>query len=304
MQLKLISPRFSDTILDSLYDGIYVVDLERRITFWNKAAERITGFTKAEVLGTQCFDNLLRHVDDRGKPLCVTACPLSHTMQDGLLRSAAVYLHHKTGHRLPVAVGVAPILDNKERIIGGVEIFRDNSTSMAALEQLRELRDLAYLDELTHIANRRYLNIFIASKLNEFERHGWPFGVIMADLDLFKQVNDTFGHQVGDAVLKMVAETLLKNCRSFDLVGRWGGEEFLCVLCNPIAENQLLAIAERLRDLVASTWVTLPDRSINGTISLGVTLAQPQDTLETLIQRADALLYRSKAAGRNCSTYE
>jgi diguanylate cyclase (GGDEF)-like protein/PAS domain S-box-containing protein len=302
--MKINSEEFYKTLIENLYDGVYFVDRERRITFWNKAAERITGFSKDEVLGTRCFDNLLRHVDDQGNSLCLRGCPLLSTMHDGRLRSASVFLHHKSGQRLPVAVGVAPIADDQGEIIGGVEIFRDNSTAMAALEQLRELQDLAYLDELTRIANRRYLNIFLASKFNEFERHGWPFGVIMADLDLFKQVNDTFGHQVGDAVLKMVAETLLKNCRSFDLVGRWGGEEFLCVLCNPIAEEQLMAIAERLRNLMASTWLTMPDRSIKVTISLGITLVRSQDTVETLIQRADALLYRSKTAGRNCNTYE
>jgi diguanylate cyclase (GGDEF)-like protein/PAS domain S-box-containing protein len=302
--MKNISAEFYKTLIENLYDGVYFVDRDRKITLWNKAAERITGFSQDEVLGTRCSDNLLRHVDDQGRPLCEDACPLFFSLQDGQRRSASVFLHHKSGHRLPVTVGVAPITDDQGNIIGGVEIFRDNSTAMAALEQLRELEDLAYLDELTRIANRRYLEIFLTSKFNEFERFGWLFGLIFADLDHFKQVNDTYGHQVGDSALKLVAETLLKNCRSFDLLGRWGGEEFLCVLCNPIGEKQLLAIAERLRRLVASTWVTLPERAIKVTVSLGITLVRPQDTMETLMQRADALLYRSKAAGRNCITYE
>ena len=144
-----ISPNFYATLLDNLYDGVYFVDRERQITFWNKAAERITGFTKAEVLGKRCADNLLRHVDDRGNSLCEGACPLSYTLRDGQLRSASVFLHHKNGHRLPVAIGVAPITDNRQNIIGAVEIFRDNSATVAALEHLKELEDLAYLDGLT-----------------------------------------------------------------------------------------------------------------------------------------------------------
>ena len=138
-----ISPNFYATLLDNLYDGVYFVDRERRITFWNKAAERITGFTQAEVLGKRCADNLLRHVDDRGNSLCEGACPLSYTLRDGQLRSASVFLHHKNGHRLPVAIGVAPITDNQQNIIGAVEIFRDNSATVAALEHLKELEDLA-----------------------------------------------------------------------------------------------------------------------------------------------------------------
>jgi diguanylate cyclase (GGDEF)-like protein/PAS domain S-box-containing protein len=298
-----LSPDFYATLLDNLYDGVYFVNREREITLWNKAAERITGFSKAEVLGKRCADNVLCHVDQRGNSLCTGACPLSYTLGDGQPRSASVFLHHKQGHRLPVVVGVAPITDSQQKIIGAVEIFRDDSATVAALEHLKELEDLAYLDGLTRIANRPYLETFIVGKFNELRRLGWPFGVIFLDVDRFKQVNDTFGHQTGDVVLKMVAQTLLKNCRSFDLVARWGGEEFICVISKLKDADQIGSIAERLRVLVESAWVPLPDCSLHVTISLGVTLARLQDTPETLIHRADDLMYQSKTAGRNRITY-
>jgi diguanylate cyclase (GGDEF)-like protein/PAS domain S-box-containing protein len=298
-----LSPKFYATLLDNLYDGVYFVNQEREITLWNKAAERITGFTKAEVLGKRCADNLLCHVDQRGNSLCKGACPLSYTLADGQPRSASVFLHHKLGHRLPVAIGVAPIPDRRGNIIGAVEIFRDDSATVAALEHLKELEDLAYLDGLTRIANRSYLEAFIVGKFNELRRLGWSFGVIFVDLDQFKQVNDTFGHQTGDLALKTVAQTLLKNCRSFDLAGRWGGEEFVCVISKLQDADQIAAVAERLRVLVENSWVPLADCSLHVTISLGVTLARLQDTPETLIQRADDLMYRSKTDGRNRVTY-
>jgi diguanylate cyclase (GGDEF)-like protein/PAS domain S-box-containing protein len=298
-----ISPDFYATLLDNLYDGVYFVDRDRRITLWNKAAERITGFTRAEVVGKRCADNVLRHVDQRGNCLCEGACPLASTLGDDQLRSASVFLHHKDGHRLPVAIGVAPITDKQQKIIGAVEIFRDNSATVAALEHLKELEDLAYLDALTKIANRTYLEHFLVGKFNELRRLGWSFGVIFVDLDRFKLVNDTYGHQTGDVVLKMVAQTLVKNCRSFDLVGRWGGEEFICIIGNLKDADQLMVTAERLRVLVESAWLSLPDCSLHVTISLGATLARLQDTPETLIHRADELMYRSKTAGRNRFTY-
>jgi diguanylate cyclase (GGDEF)-like protein/PAS domain S-box-containing protein len=298
-----ISSDFYATLLDNLYDGVYFVDRERRITLWNKAAERITGFTRGEVVGKRCADNVLRHVDQRGNCLCESACPLAYTLDDGQPRSAPVFLHHKDGHRLPVAVGVAPITDKQQNIVGAVEIFRDNSATIAALEHLKELEDLAYLDALTKIANRAYLEHFIVGKFNEFRRLGWSFGVIFVDVDRFKLVNNTYGHQTGDVVLKMVAQTLLKNCRSFDLVGRWGGEEFICVISNLKDVDQLMVAAERLRALVESAWISLPDCSLHVTISLGATLARLQDAPETLIHRADELMYRSKTEGRNRVTY-
>jgi diguanylate cyclase (GGDEF)-like protein/PAS domain S-box-containing protein len=299
-----ITPTFYETLLDELSDGVYFVDRERRITFWNKAAEQITGFAKSEVLGKRCADNILRHVDDRGNSLCEGACPLSHSLSDGLKRSASVFLHHKNGYRLPVAIGVSPIKDSRDKIIGAVEIFRDDSATVAALEKIKNLEDLAYLDGLTRIANRTYVQTFIISKFNEFRRLGLSFGVIFADVDQFEQLNDTFGHQTGDEVLKMVAQTLEKNCRSFDLVARWGGEEFLCVVAKLTGPDHIISIAERLRFLVESSWLSLEDRALRVTISLGATLAQIQDTPETLIQRADDLMYQSKAAGRNCLTYK
>ena len=201
-----------------------------------------------------------------------------------------------------MAVGVAPITDRRQNIIGAVEIFRDDSATVAALEHLKELEDLAFLDGLTHIANRTYLETFIVGKFNEFRRLGWSFGVIFVDVDRFKQVNDTFGHQTGDVVLKTVAQTLLKSCRSFDLVGRWGGEEFVCVISKVKDADQLASIADRLRVLVENSWLPLTDCSLHITISLGVTLARLQDSPETLIQRADDLMYRSKTAGRNRAT--
>jgi diguanylate cyclase (GGDEF)-like protein/PAS domain S-box-containing protein len=298
-----ISPDFYATLLDNLYDGVYFVDRDRRITLWNKAAERLTGFTQAEVLGKRCADNVLRHVDERGNSLCEGACPVAYTLGDGQQRSASVFLHHKDGHRLPVAIGVAPITDKHQNIIGAVEIFRDNSATVAALEHLKELEGLAYLDTLTKIANRTYLEHFIVSKFNEFRRLGWSFGVIFIDVDHFQQVNGNYGHQTGDLVLKMVAQTLVKNCRSFDLVGRWGGEEFICVISKLKEADQIAIIAERLRALVESAWVSLPECSLHVTISLGVTLARLQDTPENLIHRAEDLMYRSKDAGANRVTY-
>ena len=100
---------FYRELLDNLYEGVYYVDRQRRITFWNKAAETITGYSRREVLGHKCFQNLLKHVDDQGVSLCLSACPLAQTIQDGQPRSTSVYLHHKDGHRLPVAVRVAPL---------------------------------------------------------------------------------------------------------------------------------------------------------------------------------------------------
>jgi diguanylate cyclase (GGDEF)-like protein/PAS domain S-box-containing protein len=284
-------------LLDNLADGVYFTDLECRVIYWNKGAERLSGFSQSDVVGNRCRDNILMHVNSSGEALCPSACPLRATIQDGQSREADIFLHHKSGSRLPVRVRVAPLKDTSGEIIGAVEVFSDNTATTQLAERLALMEQLALLDSLTSLPNRRYLETQIYSHLEELRRAGWSFGILFMDIDNFKKVNDNFGHEVGDRVLKMVAGTLNANSRVFDIVGRWGGEEFVAVIHN--ADNQnLVEIAERFRILVATS--TLTDlNSLCVTISIGGTLASSGDTLESIIRRADENLYRAKESGKN-----
>jgi diguanylate cyclase (GGDEF)-like protein/PAS domain S-box-containing protein len=284
------------TLLDSLQDGVYFVDPRRKITFWNRGAEALTGFTSQEVLGRSCSHNILNHVDGTGKVLCRDGCPLAAVMVDGVRREAEVFLHHKDGHRIPVRVRAFPVRDEQGAIIGAVESFSDNFEKAAIEQRVRELEELALLDPLTQIGNRRYIEMNVQSSLHELDRYHWPFGILMMDLDHFKAVNDAHGHEVGDEVLKMVARTLASSLRSFDFLGRWGGEEFVAVLVNTDPDG-LVTIANRVRSLVRASFLTRPEGTLGVTISIGAAVARSTDTVETLIDRADQRMYASKAAG-------
>jgi diguanylate cyclase (GGDEF)-like protein/PAS domain S-box-containing protein len=290
-------------ILDHMYDRLYVVDRERKIQFWNRAAERITGYRAGEITGTCCADNVLIHVDDAGCSLCEGGCPLSATMADGRSRDAEIYLRHKEGHRIPAAVRVTPMTDETGAIVGGIELFSDISSRAALRLRIVELEKLALVDELTGLPNRRWLETQLDQRRQELVEHGVPFGVLFLDIDHFKAVNDTHGHGAGDRVLATVAETLLATARVFDSVGRWGGEEFIGVFPNVDLES-LTRIAERMRALVGATLVPLNGSDLSITASVGGTLAQPQDSRATLIERADRAMYRAKRDGRNRVTME
>lgn len=285
-------------IIDNLHDGLYFVDRDRTITFWNKAAERISGFSAGEVIGRRCSDNILTHVDAKGETLCLSACPLAATIRDGAPREAAVYLHHKDGHRVPVAVRVSALLDDDGAVIGGIELFTDISNQAANELRVRELEQLALLDTLTQLANRRFLEQEIRNRLEELERFNVPFGILFIDIDHFKTFNDRHGHDAGDEVLRSVAKTMLTNSRPFDLYGRWGGEEFIGIIRNVAAED-LAHLGNRLRTLVASSYLAQGDGKLQVTISIGAAIAREDDSVAALLKRADALLYESKNAGRN-----
>lgn len=289
-------------ILDILFDGVYFVDRDRKITYWSKGAERITGYRSTEVLGRRCRDGVVMHVDGHGTAACDGTCPVARTIRDGDEREADLYLLHKDGHRVPVSVRVAPIRSPEGDIIGAVEVFSDIS-GRGAVRLIRELRAMALLDPLTELGNRRYLEVQLGARMKELDRYGWPFGLLFVDIDLFKNINDTYGHDVGDRVLRMVGGTLRNSIRTFDFVGRWGGEEFLAIIVN-VDADRLYSIADKLRSLVERSLFLEGGDEIRVTVSVGATLARPDDTAETVVRRADHLMYRSKRAGRNRVTIE
>lgn len=289
------------TLLDNLYDGVYFVTEDRTIVYWNEAAERMTGFNKSEVLNRHCYDNFLMHVDDKGSSLCLRQCPLEKAMLEDANLESEVFLHHKEGHRLPVLVRVSPVRDNNGRIVGAVEIFSDNSPRIRLAEKVEELEKIALLDPVTRIGNRRYGDLSLAAKLNELERYDWPFGVLFMDIDYFKKINDLYGHDVGDRILRIVATTVINGTRSSDIISRWGGEEFVALIPYINAE-ELKNVAEKIRLLVEKSSISLDGKNIEVTVSIGATLARKDDTAESVIKRADGLMYESKRHGRNCVT--
>lgn len=286
------------TIVENMHDGLYFVDRERRITYWNRGAERITGYSAAEVVGTSCADNILVHVDALGRQLCQGSCPLIAAMADGAAHEAEVFLHHKQGHRLPVWVRTSPLLDADGGFHGAIELFTETGSREALLAQVEELKKLALLDALTGLPNRRHLEAQLHARLEELRRSRIGFGLLFMDIDHFKQFNDRYGHDVGDQVLTVTANTLALSVRPFDTVCRWGGEEFAGIFPHTDAET-LRGIAERLRILAAHSRVHTGGGVLTVTVSIGGTVARAGDVPATLVKRADELMYASKTGGRN-----
>ena len=298
--------QFKRDVLDNLFDGVYCVDLSRNIIYWSASTAQLTGFSAKEVVGRSCIENRVMYVDNWGHNLCESGmCPAMKTMHDGIFREVNVSYHHKDGHLVPAVARILPLRNKEGKITGAVEIFQDASPVLKEREKAKELEDLALNDPLTRIANRNCGQARLEAKLNEMRRYGWPFGVLFCDVDKFKYVNDTFGHDVGDMVLKAVAKTLSGNLRMSDTVCRWGGDEFLIILPN-IDLNTLSQIAEKVLRIIEKSRVTVglgPDAQIiSVTSSIGGTVAYPDDSVESLLKRADELMYSSKKAGANQAT--
>jgi len=293
---------FNPSILDNLFDGLYIIDREKRIIYCNKSAEGITGYSKAEVLGTQYCCNVLMHIDAEGDSLCNGACPLDKTLRDGEAREVSVFLLHKDGYRTPVSVRVTPLIDERSIIVGVAEIFSNNSAREQFSMEIQELSNLAMVDTLTGLRNRRFAEKIFINKLYEVHNGGCPFGVLFFDIDHFKKVNDEYGHDVGDKVLQSISNTLLRGLRTSDVLIRWGGEEIIAILSGNFTEEKLKRVANKLRILVEKACIHTDDGILFITASVGGTLALPNDSPDSIVKRVDKLMYQSKANGRNCVT--
>ncbi|MFZ5478347.1 MAG: sensor domain-containing diguanylate cyclase [Myxococcota bacterium] len=278
--------------------GVYFVDPTRRITFWSKGAEQISGWTSEEVLGLRCAAEILVHVDEHGRRMCKHHCPLLHAMRTNDRHRIDVFLRHRAGHRLPVHVRTLPLRDGDGNVLGGIEVFTDLSDRLAELEKLKALEAAAYVDAVTGVPNRRYFELAHRGRALEADRIGTTYGLAVADIDDFKRVNDTFGHANGDRVLQAVARALTARTRPQDVVARWGGEEFVLLLgCN--SPQELRAALEWRRSLIAGTEVPLEYGEMRVTVSIGGRLVAPGETPEEAFRDADAALYAAKRAGKD-----
>jgi diguanylate cyclase (GGDEF)-like protein/PAS domain S-box-containing protein len=290
-------------VLDLLQEGAYCVGRDGRILYWNAAATALTGYLPSQVLGHRCQDDLLIHVADGDGTLCHDECPMEATLRDGLVREGSVHLRRADESRCLVHIRIAPLVASSGEIVGAMQVFQPQDSGLTVLVRLQELERQAAVDSVTGVSTRRSLEETVRLRLDEMRDSGLPVGALMVDVDEFKLVNDRFGHTTGDGVLRAVAQTLVESVRPLDVVGRWGGDEFV-VVAAPISHRGLVTVGHRLRKLVAGAELRVNGSVVPVTVSVGATLARATDGPHDLIDRADALMYESKRAGRNRVTVE
>jgi diguanylate cyclase (GGDEF)-like protein len=180
-----------------------------------------------------------------------------------------------------------------------VVYLRETAPVIEAKRLMDHLKESTLRDAMTGLYNRRFLEEYVTTLVATSQRRNTSFSILMLDLDYFKQVNDTFGHEAGDKVLKTLAETLSKSVRSSDMVVRYGGEEFLIILMDTEAQGAM-QIAENIRAKVEDTKISLPGTMLQKTISIGVSeFPLDADTFWQVVKYADVALYEAKTQGRN-----
>ncbi len=290
-------------LADRLFDGVLQIDGKGRVVCWNHAAERIMGYPADKVVGQAYRQNAVWQVDENGAPLAEGLIPLLQTAGDGQPREALGYFNHADGYALRALIRTEPISDNWGRPAGALAIFTDNKAIIAAFQENQRTDETVHFDLLTGIGNRPHIESRIRVAIADYRHHKRTFGVLFIDVDHFKDFNDQYGHLLGDKILRMAATTLRQNLRGSDSCGRWGGEEFIA-LAHSLDASGLAKVGEKLRQSVSTARVQQDGQDLGVTVSIGATLVQPTDTLQSLVERADRLMYESKRRGRNQVTLD
>lgn len=252
------------------------------ITAVSTAYAKLSGYSKEELIGQKI--NILKH-PDAPKEIYKD---LWRTIGKGKEWSGDLHNIHKDGSSYWIEQTIIPIKDDH----GATQSYMSVGIDISAK---KELEIISTIDRLTGIANRRKLDEYLSLESETAKRYNRPLSLFMIDIDHFKIVNDTYGHQIGDYALQAVAKLLKENIRNTDIVGRFGGEEFM-VICPETDQHAASVLAEKLRFVIDKYHF----KTINHvTISIGIAQIQNSHTIPEWIEKADKALYRAKAAGRN-----
>jgi diguanylate cyclase (GGDEF)-like protein len=280
-------------IVDDLQHGVVVLDKERRAQFVNRAFRRFWRVPDDLADSRQTFVKLMYH--GRGiKAYAVSAEKLAEYIAKQLELIRA-------GDDRPLSIRLAngEVVEFRCKVLpnGGRLLTYCNVGELA--DQAEAFERLACVDGLTGLNNRRHFLTLAENEWSRVQRYGRPLALLMIDIDFFKSVNDTYGHDVGDAVLRSVAESLHRSKRSSDSAGRLGGEEFALLLPEATLDRAVAA-AERYRNLIGGRPIIAMGRQISVTVSIGIGIAEAgMSGFEDLLKRADVALYEAKNSGRN-----
>ncbi len=283
-QMFDLTPIARSRIFDIMSDPVIVFDDEYRLVDLNKSASIFFGLHSGKPIG-ESSDSLFAEYSLLRNQICgktTNSCDI----KKGNGQNTKYYRSR-----------VAPILGSSKENLGKIVILNDNTTEQLLIAKLNQI---ATTDELTGINNRRNLMNLCSQEIARSKRNAFPLSLLMIDLDFFKKINDKYGHPCGDETLKRAAGCFLKKLREGDILGRYGGEEFLIMLHHSTREDAY-STAERFRKSIIDEDIEFNGQKIQISVSIGLSnyTGEGETSLESLIHQADTALYKAKKAGRN-----
>ncbi len=298
---ELSDPEIYQTVLNSLQTGVYIVDRNRRIRFWNQGAEQITGYLRQDVVGRFLRDHLLTTGNETEDLDSDPDDPINLAFRDGKPSIMDVSILHKDGYRIPIVLRTLPIRDTRGAVIGAAESFETNRSASEWTRRQSAYADFGCLDTLTGVAARSFMETQIRENLITFAEHHIPFGILLVQVDHLDEFRARRGPGVVPTILRITAQSMENCVRPTDLVGCWGENQFIAILLE-CKETEVSLVGERVRRMIARAEIEWWGDKFTVTSPVGGAGCRRGDTVELLVSRAIASLQESIAKGGNCVT--
>lgn len=294
-------PEIYRTVLESLSTGVYLVDVERKIVFWNEGAERITGYLRQEVVGRVFRENLLAQKEAEQGTASAAEDALETVLREGKSVVAEVSLRHKAGHRIPVMMQAVPVRNSHGSIVGAVESFAAAITVTEGDRRQQKLQDYGYIDQTTGAPSSAYMESHLREGLLTFAELPIPFSILCIEVDGMERLRASYGPAAIVTIQRVVTDSLENALRPTDYLGRWREQQFLAILTD-CSGKEIAAVSNRMRNTVSASKLKWWGDDISLTASFGGTTARGGDTMETIVTRAEGALAESVRVGGNRTT--
>jgi diguanylate cyclase (GGDEF)-like protein/PAS domain S-box-containing protein len=284
-------PAFQDPdiyrdILDGLQIGVSVLDLQKKIVFWSDGAEHITGYSRIDVLGHTCAENILQHCNEKSCEMCSDRCPLSAVLHDAKPMEVMTFLHHRSGHRTQVHTWAIPLRDKHGSIIGIIQTFEGEFAVRSPEPHDRDMREQGCEDETTGLPNAAMMQAHLRELLGTFRELRISFGVICLQISDLSKFRARYGQVAARSILQVLARTLRNTVWATDFVGRWDEERFLIILSG-CREDALRVVSQRIQSMTASATIQWWGEELSVKVELGGTTAVAGDGVESILQRVE-----------------
>jgi diguanylate cyclase (GGDEF)-like protein/PAS domain S-box-containing protein len=297
---ELNDPEIYQTVLDKLQTGVYIVDRNRRIRFWNEGAEQITGYLRQDVVGRFLRDHLLttdavKDVDSEPDD------PINLVFRDGKPSTMDVSILHKDGYRVPIVLRTNPIRNSHGAVVGAAESFEKNRSASDWTRRQAGFADFGCLDAVTGVAAQSFMETQLRENLTIFAEHNIPFGILFIQIDHMDQFRASRGPGVVSTILRVIAQSVENCVRPSDLVGCWGVNQFIAILLE-CRESEVARVGERVRKMIGQAEIEWWGDRFSVTSPVGGAGCRAGDNAELLVARAAASLQESIEKGGNCVT--
>ena len=280
------APELFRMALEVLKCGVVLFDRQRKIIFWNNGAETITGYHRHEVVGHTGHANILTQCNEVSCVHCGAACPLTQALHDGKPATTRGYLHHKSGHSIPVRLLMNLIRDDHGSVAAIAANFEEDEiwTSEPSFHE-NNLAAHGCLDVITGVPNHAFTQSHLRENLAFYGEYHLPFGILRVQVQGLDQLKATHGREAVDVMLHVVAQTMKHTLRPDGFLGRWSDDQLLAIVtdCGPA---ELQRAAQNVHKIANGSGIQWWDDLLSASVAVGSAMVQAEDTMETFLERA------------------